>query len=48
MNPLAILGWILIGGVGLILAAIFAAIAILIIRASLRVNVSPKDEKETR
>lgn len=45
MTPLEFLGWILIGGVGLILAALFVAVAIGIVRGALRVTIKPKDHE---
>lgn len=45
MTPLEFLGWILIGGVGLILAAMFAAVAIVIVRSGIRANIKPKENE---
>lgn len=42
MNPLALIGWILIGGVGAIVGAIFLAIVVLIVRLSFTVDVGRK------
>lgn len=42
MNPLALIGWILIGGVGAIAGAIILAIVVLIVRLSFTVDVGRK------
>lgn len=42
MNPLALIGWILIGGVGAIAGAIILAAVVLIVRLSFTVDVGRK------
>lgn len=46
MNPLALLGWILVGGIGAIAAAIIIAIVILIIRLAFTVEVGSSSRKD--
>lgn len=46
MNPLALLGWILIGGILAIVAAFIVAIVILIIRLALTVEVGSSSRKD--
>lgn len=45
MTPLELIGWILVGGVGLIIAALFAALTILIIRSAMHADITPKEKR---